>query len=56
MAYSHGKMTGSVIEIAYLRQMLKEAYRQLEAVQWEINLGIMAKIEQYFEDRGIPLD
>ncbi|MGI6253614.1 MAG: hypothetical protein ACOYJV_09280 [Aminivibrio sp.] len=49
-------MRGKNLEIAHLRQLLIEAYSQLEAVQWEINIGVMAKIEQYFADRGIPLD
>lgn len=43
-------------EIKLLRELLSEAYGQLLMVEWEINLGTLAKIEQYFEAKGIEMD
>lgn len=41
------------VEIALLRDILAEAYRQLLMVEWEVNLGTLGRIEEYFEDKGI---
>ena len=44
------------IEIALLRDLLSEAYGQLRMVEWEVNLGTLGRIEQYFEGKGIEID
>ena len=44
------------IEIALLRDLLAEAYGQLLLVEWEVNLGTLGRIEQYFEGKGIEID
>ncbi len=42
-------------EISLLRVMLAEAYWQLRAVEWEVSLETLARIEQYFEETGVDL-
>lgn len=44
------------IEIAILRDLLSEAYGQLLMVEWDVNLGTLGRIEQYFEGKGIEMN
>jgi len=44
------------IEIALLRDLLSKAYGQLLAVEWEVDLGVLAEIEEYFEGKGIEMN
>ena len=41
------------VEIAHLQRLLSKAYGQLLAVEWEVDLGVLAEIEEYCEGKEI---